>query len=272
MIDLSAVAGFPLKFDERYCYVSLGDGMKRPSYDTRELDALRPLLIDPDAVGPEIIYWMYRNCGRLVDAGLLEAHDLRYDLSAFVSAMLGPEYMKTSGHYHPDIPGQDIAYPEVYELLYGEALYVMQKVVAYGAPPAEMIVEDVIVVERVKAGQKIIMPPGYGHVTVNTRDEPFLMSNWVSSAFSSFYGSVEECRGFAYYVVEKDGEPAYIKNEAYERDVPEIRFAEAQEVPELGLTWDVPVYEACAQAPEKFEFLNNPADYEDEMWSGLKIT
>jgi len=83
---------------------------------------------------------------------------------------------------------------------------------------------------------------------------------------------VEECRGFAYYVVEKDGEPAHVRNATYEKEVPPVRFAEVQEVPELGLTWEVPLYEACAEAPEKFEFLNNPAKYEDEMWSGLKIT
>jgi glucose-6-phosphate isomerase len=270
MVDLSEVAGMPLKFDERTCHVSFGKGMRRPSYDTRELDALRPVLMDPDAVGPEVVYWMYRNCGRLVDAALLEAYDLRYDVSAFVSARFGPEYMKTSGHYHPDIPGQRIAYPEVYEIIYGEALYVLQKVADYGAPPARVQVEDIIIA-RVRAGQKAIMPPGYGHVTVNTLDRPLVMSNWVSDRFSSFYGSVEECQGFAQYVVERDGEPAYVKNERYKRDLPEIRFAQVQEVPELGVTWDTPLYQACAEAPERFEFLNDPGKYEQEIWSGLKM-
>jgi len=271
MIDLSKVAGFPLKFDEECCHVSFGEKMKRPSYDTRELGKLEEVLMERGAAGPEIVYWMYRNCGRLMDSALLEAYDLRYDLSAFVSARFGPEYMKTSGHYHPNIPGQDIAYPEVYEILHGEALYVMQKVADYGATPQEMVVEDVIVVERVTKGQKIIMPPGYGHVTVNTGDKPFVMSNWVSSKFSSFYESVERCRGFAYYVVEEDGKPAYVENAEYKKGVPEIRFAEVQELPELGLEWEVPLYKACAQAPEKFEFLNDPAKYEEKMWSGLKI-
>jgi len=146
----------------------------------------------------------------------------------------------------------------------------MQKVADYDAGPAEVQVEDVIVA-RVSAGQKIVMPPGYGHVTVNTLDEPLLMSNWVSDKFSSFYGSVENCRGFAYYVVEDDGEPKYIRNELYERDVPEIRFAEPQEAPDLGLTWGTPVYTACAEAPEKFEWLNDPRDYEEAIWNSLKI-
>ncbi len=270
MIDLSDLAGIPLKFDEKYLYVAFGEGMRAPGYGTRSLRELREVLLDPDAPGPEIVYWMYRNCGRLEDAGLLEARDLRYDLSAFISARFGPEYMKTSGHYHVHVPGTKVAYPEVYEILHGEALYVMQKVADYGAGPAEVEVEDVIVA-RARAGQKIIMPPGYGHVTVNTTNEPLVMSNWVSNKFSSFYKSVERCRGFAYYVVEEDSRPKYIKNELYEREVPEIRFAEPREAPDLGLTWDTPLYTACAEAPEKFEWLSDPRDYEEAIWNSLKI-
>ena len=191
MIDLTDLAGYPLKFDEESCGLSLDAHLRQPGYSTRELDALRPVLLDPDCDGPEVIYWMYRDICRPEDAALGEAHGLRYDLSAFRSVMLGREYMKTSGHYHPPIPGTRAAYPEVYEVLYGEALYVMQRVADYCAAATETTVEDVIVA-RVCAGQKIVMPPGYGHVTINTLDRPLLMSNWVSNRFASFYGSVEE--------------------------------------------------------------------------------
>ncbi len=270
MLDLSGRAGYPLRIDEETCGIALGSEMRSPGYSTRDLQALSKVLEDPDADGPEIIYWMYRHTGRKIDAGLYEAHALRYDLSSFRSVMLGREYMKTSGHYHPNIAGTAVAYPEIYEVLYGEALYVMQKMVDYGASPEDAEVEDVIVA-RVRAGQKIIMPPGYGHVTINTLDTPMLMSNWVSGAFNSFYGSVEECRGFAWYLVEEDGEPQWIANPNYKRGVPEIRFAEVREVPELGVTWDTPMYSACVQAPEKFEFVNDPAKYEAQIWANLEI-
>ncbi len=270
MIDLTDLSGYPLKFDTETCDVSFGPGMRMPQYSTRELDALRPVLMDPDVEGPDVIYWMYRNCGCPEDAALGEAYNLRYDISTFRSVMLGPEYMKTSGHYHPQIPGKTEAYPEVYEVLHGQALYVMQIVDDYGASPEEVVVEDVIMC-RVSAGQKIIMPPGYGHVTVNELDEPLLMSNWVSNRFSSFYGSVEEARGFSWYVVNDGGKPSYLENKNYVQGVPAVRWAEVQEVPELGLTWDTPLYRACAEAPEKFEFLNDPGSYIDLIWSNLKF-
>lgn len=268
MIDLSSLAGYPLKFDVETVGLSFGSKMRMPQYSTRELDALRPVLLDEDAAGPDVIYWMFRNTGMPEDAALYEAHHLRYDISAFRPVMLGREYMKTSGHYHPMIPGTRHAYPEVYEILHGEALYIMQALDDYAAAPDEVVVEDVILC-RVQAGQKIIMPPGYGHVTVNTLDEPLLMSNWVSSRFGSFYGTVEAARGFAWYVVDDGGEPRYLKNERYARGVPEIRWAEVREVPELGLTWDRPMYEACAEAPDLFGFLNRPWEYEELIWANL---
>ncbi len=270
MTDLTELAGYPLKFDEETVGVSFGPEMRMPQYSTRELDALRPVLLDPEAEGPDVIYWMYRDCGLPENAALGEAHHLRYDLSAFRPVTLGPEFMKTSGHYHPVIPGRRVAYPEVYEVLHGEALYIMQTVDDYAASPEELIVEDVIMV-RVSAGQKIIMPPGYGHVTVNTLDEPLLMTNWVSNEFSSFYGSVENARGFAWYVVSDAGEPSYLENKSYAQGVPAVRWAEVQEVPDLGLVWDTPMYQACVEAPENFRFLNAPEEYEDLIWSNLDL-
>ncbi|MCD6361595.1 MAG: glucose-6-phosphate isomerase [Armatimonadetes bacterium] len=270
MLDLSELAGYRLKFDEETCSISLGSEMRMPQYSTRELSALAKVLEDPAAEGPEVIYWMYRNTGRKTEAGIQEAYDLRYDLSSFRSVMLGREYMKTSGHYHPNIPGEDVAYPEIYEVLYGEALYIMQKVADYGAAPDEVEIEDVIIA-RVTAGQKIIMPPGYGHVTVNTLDKPLLMSNWVSSRFSSFYGSVETCRGFGWYVVAGDDGPQYERNPHYVTGVPDFRVAEPREVPELGIVWDKPMYTACAEDPDRFAFLNDPAGYDELVWANLEI-
>ncbi len=271
MIDLSDLSGYTLKFDPETVGLSFGPGMRMPQFSTRELDALRPVLLDADVEGPDVIYWMYRNTGLPEDAALSEAHRLRYDLSAFRSVTLGPEYMKTSGHYHPVIPGTKLAYPEVYEVLHGEALYVMQMVDDYAASPEEVVVEDVIMC-RVRAGQKIIMPPGYGHVTVNTCEEPLLMSNWVSSAFSSFYGTVEDARGFSWYVVNDGGEPSYLENKSYAQGVPAVRWAEVQEVPELGLTWDTPMYQACAEEPERFEFLNDPGPHQELIWKNLDLS
>ncbi len=270
MADLSEIAGYPLKLDRKTAAVSFGPEMRMPLYSTRELDALRPVLLDSNVTGQEVAYWMYRNCGQPDDTEMREEHALRYDLTVFPGVMLGPEYMKTFGHYHPLIPGQDLAYPEVYEILSGEALYVMQRVDDFTVSPDEMTIEDVIMV-RASAGQKIIMPPGYGHVTINPLAEPLVMSNWVSDRFSSFYGSVEDARGFAWYVVNSGGEPSYLENKNYAQGVPNVHWAEVREVPELGIVSDRPLYQLGIEAPEALEFLNDPAGYEDLIWSNVVV-
>ncbi|HEY3397453.1 MAG TPA: glucose-6-phosphate isomerase family protein [Armatimonadota bacterium] len=271
MIDLTSVAGLPLKFDEQTNAFSPGAGVRDPLYATRELDALRPILADPDCEGPEIIYWMYRNLGLKGDERLLQTHRLRYDISTFVPCKLGREPMKTSGHYHPPVYRGGPAYPEIYEVLYGEALYLLQKVADYEAGPGEVQVEDIFTL-RVKAGEKAMMPPGYGHVTINTLDEPLVMCNWVCADFNSFYGSTEQCRGFAYWLFEEQGETQWVRNPAYPEPVPALRHATPRAVPELGLEPGVPMYTVCREHPELFAFLLRPQDFEAQMWQALEFS
>lgn len=270
MIDFSQLAGLPIRFDPETCAVSFGTEVRSPLYGTRELEALRPVLLEADCEGPEIIYWMYRNLGLRGDEHLLAKHRLRYDISVFVPCMLGREPMKTSGHYHPPVYRGGPAYPEIYEVLYGEALYLLQKVSDDQAPPDQVVVEDIIAM-RVQAGQKAMMPPGYGHVTINTLNQPLVMSNWVCDDFSSYYQSVEQCRGFAYYLVAEGGELQWTKNPAYGGEVPGLRFAEPQPIEALGLEWGVPMYQVCRDNPQFFAFLTRPQDFAEQIWEGLQL-
>lgn len=270
MIDLSDLAGLPLKFDPATCAVSFGSQVRDPLYGTRELEALRPVLADPACTGPELVYYMYRNLGLKGDEHLLSTHRLRYDISIFVPALLGQEPMKTSGHYHPAVYRGGVAYPEIYEVLYGEALYLLQKVENIEAGPRQVRVQDVIAM-RVKAGEKAMMPPGYGHVTINTLNQPLVMSNWVCADFGSVYKPVEKCRGFAYYLKRQRGRDRWEHNDRYVRPVPELRFAQPRPIPEFGLEPGVPIYQVCRRHPEWFAFLVRPQDYEEQMWKGLEV-
>ena len=66
----------------------------------------------------------------------------------------------------------------------------------------------------------MIIPPGYGHVTINpTLDQTLTMANLVSTAFSSEYAFYERMHGAAFY--ELTGGIVH-KNPAYP-PLPEIR-------------------------------------------------
>jgi glucose-6-phosphate isomerase, archaeal len=261
--------GLPIDFDPDTCEVAFAD-LKDPLYGVRRFADMRPVLADPDCSGPDVMYWMYRATGKRTCGHLLRDHALRYDLSVFKHGMMGREYFKTSGHYHPPVPHGAISYPEVYEVASGVALYLLQKVDDYKACPHEVTVEDFIVL-RAEAGEKAMMPPDYGHVTVNSSGAPMVMTNWVCSEFKSYYDSVALCHGFAYYLISENGTAKWVPNPAYQKPLPPIRFARPKDVPELGIAKSEPMYLSAEREPERFRFISRPEAYLDAMWSALEF-
>jgi glucose-6-phosphate isomerase len=255
--------GLPIDFNPCTYEISFSD-LKDPLYGVRRLSAMAPVLEDPTCAGPDVMYWMYRNTGKKTCDHLLSQHHLRYDLSVYKHEMLGREFYKTSGHYHPNVPHTSVPYPEVYEVSKGVATYVLQKVDDYRACPHEVKVLDFIVL-RCEAGEKAIMPPDYGHITINATGKPMVTTNWVCSEFQSYYISTELCHGFAYYLVEENGKPTWVPNPHYKCELPPIRFARCKDVPELGLVKDQPIYTACEQNPDLFRYVSRPVGYEDLM-------
>ena len=122
------------------------------------------------------LYYMYRELSMgKKDALLIKEHGLRYDITVIPPRMLGCEFVKTEGHYHPLVPGTQITFPEIYEVLGGEVHYILQK-------PAGEGIEDVILI-KAGAGDKVIIPPGYGHLTINASNKILKMANWVARDF-----------------------------------------------------------------------------------------
>ncbi len=125
-----------------------------------------------------IVYWMFR--------GLETIGNVRYDITLVSSAGLGKELPKTVGHYHP-LEGSQ-SYPEIYEVLEGEAHYLLQK---------QESAEAFLI--KAKKGDKVIIPPDYGHVTINPGKTPLLMANLVSDEFDSDYSDYAAMSGGSYY-------------------------------------------------------------------------
>ena len=74
------------------------------------------------------------------------------------------------------------------------------------------------------AGEIVVVPPGYGHVTINpSRTAVLQMANLVSSAFQSEFQAYEDLRGAAFYEMTDRGTgkksvlPTKSRFEAYRR-------------------------------------------------------
>lgn len=274
MVNLEPYCGLPVQFDpETFQLTSTRSDWELPEPGLRTADEMRPVLLDPDAEIAEPVYWMYRDVCLPGHEHMRRQHGLRYDISVFRGDMMGREFFKTAGHYHPYIRWRyPLSYPEVYEILYGEAIYILQKVNDIYRDPYYVQVEDVIIVHATP-GQKVIMPPNYGHVTINPNpDQPLVMSNWVCDWFRSYYDSVVEARGFAYYrVAGDDGQPCWIPNDRYRQPLPPIRCARVCDVPEAGLVEGQPMYPVAVDAPAKFEYLCRPQEHLAEIWANLEL-
>ncbi len=120
--------------------------------DVRKLHDMEDVLFDKewfDATDErnKDMYYMFRDLAKNdSDLEMIKAHHLRYDITVIPPGMLGSEYTKTVGHYHPEVPGTDISYPEIYQVLEGSATYLLQKV----ERGEEDIVLDVVIIEAEK--------------------------------------------------------------------------------------------------------------------------
>lgn len=156
----------------------------------------------PDAPGPAIHYYMIRG-GKT-----------KRNITVLETGTVGGEYIKTYGHYHE---GQ---LDETYWFVSGEGVVLQQKL-AEGGDPAVIAEFKAI---RVKAGDSVYMPPGYGHLMANTGGEWLVLvddspvegaGDSASMPGHADYEPVKKLRGFAYYVVEHGGKPALKKNPNY---------------------------------------------------------
>jgi len=194
------------------------------------------------------LYYMYRDLSLSKNNALaIKEHGLRYDITVIPPRMLGKEYVKTAGHYHPKVPNTDITYPEVYEVLKGEAIYLMQKL-------EDNKITDVMLV-KAEEGDKVIIPPGYGHITINPSNKVLKMANWVAR-FESIYSPMKEKGGGAYFILKK----GIVKNVRYS-EVPEIRWVKPSNLSRIGLHKNREMY-ALVKDLKKLEFLTHPHEHE----------
>lgn len=246
--DVSERTGLPLKVgpDGRILF---GDGLPEVVPEPRTLEDMRPVLYNQTAVEPAELYYMYRGLGRPDEVARIGRHHLRYDLTVLVPGLVGGEYVKTAGHYHPAIPGRNQTYPELYQVIAGQAHYLLQR-------PDEHGLSDVVIVDA-GPGDALYVPPGYGHVTINPGRQPLVMVNVVDGSFHSIYGPYRERHGAAYYEIE-DHDRNYVVANAHYENPPEPRLARPTDLARLGLRPGVPLYVQLAERPEVFTFLSDP--------------
>jgi glucose-6-phosphate isomerase len=263
MIDLKGVSGLPVSLNREKVKVEFGEGLESVEPAVRSLDEMRDVLLDPYIEGEDELYYMYRDVSQDEERKIFKEHNLRYDLTLLKPVALGEEFNKTYGHYHPEVPGTSFTYPEIYEVLYGEAYYILQRVDMEDTKQA--LREFLVVVADV--GDKVIIPPGYGHVTINpSLERPLLMANITADGFKSVYEPFKKARGAGFYLT-TNGE--WLENQNYNLGAVKFDMTAAKGGELLKLR-NEPMYLSCIENPEKFRFLTHPQDFIG-FWSELSL-
>ncbi len=194
------------------------------------------------------LYYMFRDIAKKEHKETIEKNNLRYDITVIPPGTIGQEYAKTAGHNHPIVPDTNITYTEIYEVIEGEGLYLLQKTKKNKLIDAYFI--------KTKAGDKIIIPPGYAHITINPGEETLIMANWVARDFTSEYENLKTLNGAAYYVTTEKT----IKNENYNNKSNIIKFKKPDKRELLRLGKKEPIYNMIKN-PFTLKFLTEPQNH-----------
>lgn len=255
MIDLHRQSGLPLLWDPEARQIVFENGTaghSAPPPEIRLRQDMSAVLYDSQAAGIDELYYMYREVALSGDRSLIRQKGLRYDITVLVPGTLGGEYVKTAGHYHPEKPDTGLTYPEVYEVLHGRAHYLLQRLQPEN--PGQL---DSVILIAAKPGDKVLIPPHFGHITINPGDDYLIMSNWVARDFSSLYGPIREAGGGAYFELSTDEGPEFLANPNYP-ELPPLQRCPVTPVPRLNLITGFPLYRLFQEDQGSFDFLVYP--------------
>ena len=182
-------------------------------YAARIHEKMKEVLMDPNGEGPAIHYYMIRGGSKQKNATVWEP------------GTISGEYIKTYGHYHVG----DLS--ETYRIAYGQGVALLQKL---ALNEKGQMIPDVVEEFKaipVKPGQEVFMPKGFGHLLVNTGTTYFVTMDDSPVYFDdpdpaglpghADYEPVKKMRGFAYYVIEHNGQPALKRNPKYKNIIKE---------------------------------------------------
>jgi len=244
MIDLQKISGLPILLDEQKFDLVFEGDFPFIKKSERSLKELKPYLKNTNASGVGPVYKVWRYVRLKKDDEKIKAANLRYDLTLIPPGTMNGEFAKTAGHYHKP-------YPEIYEVLIGRAYFLIQS-------------ESAAYLAEAGPGEKFLVPPSFGHNTINVFNKPLLLANWISEKAIYDYKPYKDNGGAMYYFINNDNLVDIIKNQSY-KSAPEIKKIRPKEWPEFGLVKNQPLY-SLVNNLEKLKFLNYPEEFASLGW------
>lgn len=254
MLNLHPISGLPLSLNETG-QVDFDPLLVIDEFKLRLLDELTPVALNSEVCrdNREIAYYMYNGVYHNADADRLAGTSIRYELTLIPARRLDREYIKTFGHLHTTEPNSGLTYAEVCEVLAGTAHFFLQTLDPSGPDASQAFYIEAA------AGDKIIIPPGFDHLTINPGPGPLLFSDVIALDVKGIYDRYRATHGAAYLeTADADGQPQFIPNPHY-RQVAPLKKLTTKDYPELELTASLPLYTAFTRSQgQNWSFLTDP--------------
>lgn len=233
-IDLKKTSGFPLIYD--------GEDLQAKDLTFKEIvpipiEKVKPQLLNKELNCPEIFYKKYKE----LDLGDLYASKaLRINFYVLKPNLAGIEFVKTRAT-------RCSKYARIIDIVYGGATILLQK---YRSPKDNRIIRI-----YAKKEQKIIIPPGYSSVIVNTRQNSNLIFAEYLSVKADPQVVLDDKNGLAYYIIRKNAKQETVRNPFYKIVNEPEKINWDRIILDYGITPKTPVIKQILRKYEKFDWL-----------------
>jgi len=251
--------GLAIEYTKNPLGFQYGEQVFGPVVEERALDAIRKSLRNPDTTGPEIVYAIAMDVGKVEHKKVLEEKMLLFGVVTYASGQLGEEPIRSQGHIHRVSSHSHWSPPEIYEIWSGEAVIYMQETAKDDPGKCYAV--------YAKPGDVVIVPPNWAHATISANpNESLTFGAWCDREYGFEYEDVRARKGLAWYPLLKNGEIYWERNSNYKMQ--QLIRKEPGDYCYLGLQKGIPIYQQFEENPDLFQFVSKPYLKADE-WANF---
>lgn len=235
-----------------------GAGVFCPQPEHRRLDAIRQSLRDPACDGPDIVYSIVMDIGRVEHETELHRRMLLFGAVAYAAGRLGEEPVRSQGHVHAISSHSGWSAPELFEIWQGKAIVYAQEHAA--EEPGRCFAIEA------GPGEQVVVPPGWAHCVINADPaEPMVFAACCDRQYGFVYDGVRAHGGLAWFPLLGAGDQIYWEANPRYRTSSLTRRG-ARVYPELGVSPAIPIYEQFAKDPASLQWVSDPSRFAD-LWA-----
>lgn len=237
-----------------------GPNVFGPAPEFRRLDDIRHSLRDPGCSGPDPVYAIAMDVGRVQDTEELRRRMLLFGIVAYASGKLGEEPVRSQGHVHAVAPHCGWSTPELFEIWEGRAIVYAQETA--GNDPGRCIAIEA------GPGDHVVVPPGWAHCVINADPAVrMVFGAWCDRQYGFVYEGVRAHGGLAWFPLLRCGQLEWEGNPKYRES--RLVCRKARRYSELGLSESTPIYQQFARDPECVQWVSEPARYR-ALWTSFE--